>query len=199
MTVEPRSSGSWLKLGDAAHVLGVSEITLRRKVKCGRIPHDFRNGKYYVFLYRDEATGHYYDPTGAPEPALSAPQVSRTTAHGPRTTAQDPRTTAQNPRTPTHQLPSINLRTAVQQNPMQIQKPSAPTDEELQTLQALLEQKEQELQGLRRTLEDQQTLIAFLEESLDTLGTENASLKDRDRLRHESSYSRAPASRSPRA
>lgn len=39
-----------MKLGEAAQALGVSEITLRRRVRSGRLPYDFRAGKYFVFV-----------------------------------------------------------------------------------------------------------------------------------------------------
>lgn len=42
--------GAWMKLGEAAQALGVSEITLRRRVRSGRLPYDFRAGKYFVFV-----------------------------------------------------------------------------------------------------------------------------------------------------
>ncbi len=41
---------SWVKLHDAARQLGVSEVTLRRKIKGGKIPYEFREGRYYVYL-----------------------------------------------------------------------------------------------------------------------------------------------------
>jgi len=40
----------WLKLSEAANRLGLSEITLRRRVKNGQILNEFREGKYYVNL-----------------------------------------------------------------------------------------------------------------------------------------------------
>ncbi len=45
-----RLNGRWLKLADAAHSLGVSEITIRRRVRLGRLQHEFRDGRYYVFI-----------------------------------------------------------------------------------------------------------------------------------------------------
>lgn len=45
-----QNQGQWLKLHEAAYALGVSEITLRRKIKSGRIAHELRDGKYYVFV-----------------------------------------------------------------------------------------------------------------------------------------------------
>ena len=42
-----------MKLGDAAHHMGLSEITLRRKVKAGSVLHEFRNGKYIVYVLND--------------------------------------------------------------------------------------------------------------------------------------------------
>jgi hypothetical protein len=64
-----------MKLGEAAFALGVSEITLRRKVKGGRLPFELRDGKYFVMLYRDAASGKYQEPTTSvlsPLPDLSS-------------------------------------------------------------------------------------------------------------------------------
>ncbi len=43
-------TGQWIKLNDAAQILQVSEITLRRKLKSGKIKSEIRDGKYYVFI-----------------------------------------------------------------------------------------------------------------------------------------------------
>jgi hypothetical protein len=46
--------GHWIKLNDAAQILQVSEITLRRKLKSGKIKSETRDGKYYVFIKESE-------------------------------------------------------------------------------------------------------------------------------------------------
>ena len=38
----------WIKISDAAQKLGISEITLRRRIKKGSIPYKFEEGKYIV-------------------------------------------------------------------------------------------------------------------------------------------------------
>ncbi|WGL58501.1 hypothetical protein QEJ31_08095 [Pigmentibacter sp. JX0631] len=43
-------NGKWFKLHDAAELLSVSEITLRRKIKAGKIISELRDGKYFVYL-----------------------------------------------------------------------------------------------------------------------------------------------------
>ena len=43
-------AGHWIKLNDAAQMLQVSEITLRRKLKSGKIKSEIRDGKYFVFI-----------------------------------------------------------------------------------------------------------------------------------------------------
>lgn len=53
----------WMKLGEAAFALGVSEITLRRKVRGGKLPHELRDGKYFVLLQKDAETGKYLEST----------------------------------------------------------------------------------------------------------------------------------------
>ena len=157
MSIETLKPGSWLKLGEAAHALGVSEITLRRKVKCGKIPHDFRNGKYFVYLYKDEKTGKYYDPSGNADTAsYLAPYENFQRLN---------------------QLPSINVTSGVPLAHIRNETTLAELETRLQesedetfSLQHSLELKDATLQSLRRTLEDQQTLIAFLEETIKHLG-----------------------------
>ncbi len=47
---QQEQKGNWVKLHDAAELLAVSEITLRRKIKSGKLISELRDGKYYVFL-----------------------------------------------------------------------------------------------------------------------------------------------------
>lgn len=70
--------GTWIKLNDAAHLLGTSEITLRRRVKSGRIPYEFKNGKYYVFIKPGDAQQFKFSP---PEITNHSEQLSPTMGH----------------------------------------------------------------------------------------------------------------------
>lgn len=45
----------WLSIRDAAQTLGVSDLTVRRRIKDGRIKHTLRDGKYFVHLAPDNA------------------------------------------------------------------------------------------------------------------------------------------------
>lgn len=159
-------TGYWLKLGDAAHALGVSEITLRRKVKCGKLAHDFRGGKYYVYLYKDEASGRFYEP----DEALDAlqPRYERSPLGGPTplNTGASVGSALLSRRSST--LPSISIRDTRQ--PRDADHEKRTLQQQVQTLEAALAQKDALVQGLRRTLEDQQTLIAFLEDTIGQLG-----------------------------
>jgi hypothetical protein len=113
----------WMKLGEAAFALGVSEITLRRKVKGGRISHELRDGKYYVLLQKDPETGKFLE--GAPENYVSTMANS-----------------------------------------------SQQFDEQrLIALQREIEMRDGVIRKLKRTVEDQETLIGFLEQSLSSLQT----------------------------
>lgn len=42
--------GDWLSIREAAITLGVSELTVRRRIKDGRMPHRLSSGKYFVSL-----------------------------------------------------------------------------------------------------------------------------------------------------
>ncbi len=118
MSLSLGSSDCWMKLGEAAFALGVSEITLRRKVKLGKIPYEFRDGKYFVLLKKDAGTGKYMD--GAP----------------------------------------VNYVHTMRDN--------TPFSVEFETRVEVLRQeliaKERAIRELRRTVEDQATLISFLEQ-----------------------------------
>jgi hypothetical protein len=123
MRTEGFARGRWVKLTEAAHLLGISEITLRRRVKGGKIPHDFRDGKYYVFIDSD--------PLGNRAPVQSS-QVEAL---------------------PTSTLSPTFHRTHAFEN-------------ELFHLRESIEERDEVIKCLRRTIEDQQTLITFLEETL---------------------------------
>jgi hypothetical protein len=114
------SNDCWMKLGEAAFALGVSEITLRRKVKLGKIPYEFRDGKYFIRLKKDEESGKYVD--GSP----------------------------------------VNYVHTMRDN--------APFSVEFETRVEVLRQelsaKEKTIRELRRIVEDQATLISFLEQAV---------------------------------
>ena len=158
MGIESLKPGGWLKLGDAAHALGVSEITLRRKVKCGKIPHDFRNGKSFVYLYKDEKTGKYFDPSGNADTASYLAPFENFQR--------------------LNQLPSININSGIplaqirnEENLSDLEMRLEQAEDEVLSLQHSLELKDATLQNLRRNLEDQQTLIVFLEETVKRVGS----------------------------
>jgi hypothetical protein len=111
----------WMKLGDAAYALGVSEITLRRKVKCGKISHEMRDGKYYILLQKNPETGKYLDSN--PENYVST--LAQTT--------------------------------------------SPSNEQRMMALQREIEIRDSSIRELKRTVEDQQTLISFLEQTLTSL------------------------------
>lgn len=113
----------WMKLGEAAFALGISEITLRRKVKTGKISHEFRDGKYFVLLKKDVETGRYLDST-----------------------------------------PSNYVHTM-----QEGQKQGDDLDLRVLALRQEIAAKDCVIRELRRTVEDQMTLISFLEQSLSSI------------------------------
>lgn len=115
-------TGQWMKLTDAAFALGVSEITIRRRIKTGRIPHEFQEGKYFVYV--DDANASSQPPHG-PEPSSMATAVTGST------------------------MPS---------------QARLKYENQIQLLKKQLSQKDNTIQDLQRTVADQQTLIAVLEE-----------------------------------
>jgi hypothetical protein len=122
-----QAKGRWYKLAEAAQLLGVSEITVRRKAKTGQLKAILRNGKYMVHLEEDAELGLFIGMNEQPvTPTLAMNNDRRSQFSG-------------------------LARSADKFN----QHPSTPQDEVLQTL--------------KRTIEDQQTLIASLEDSISRL------------------------------
>lgn len=46
--------GHYVTLKDASQIFQVSEITLRRRIKSGKVKYEIRNGKYYIFVTKKE-------------------------------------------------------------------------------------------------------------------------------------------------
>jgi DNA-binding transcriptional MerR regulator len=117
-------NGQWYKLTEAAQLLGVSEITVRRKARTGQVKAVLRNGKYLVYLEEDKELGLYVGlsddrviPTlGRSDSRLNKFQELSHAASRPKTT------------------------------------PPAPQSDEI-------------IKALKRTIADQETLIASLEDA----------------------------------
>jgi hypothetical protein len=124
MDVNP-IKGQWYKLTEAAQLLGVSEITVRRKAKAGQVKAVLRNGKYLVYLEEDKELGLFV--------GLQDDKVMPTLG---RYQSQYTR----------HPEAASGVR------------PSAPSASDVQT--------DQLVHSLKRTIADQQTLIASLEDSI---------------------------------
>lgn len=146
--------GKWLKLADAAHVLGVSEVTLRRRVRVGRLPFEFRGGRYYVFI-PDGADAEFLLGEAGPVPVtghIGSPGASRSTL--PARAAQEP--------SPSH--PSWGARGV---SPDRERYAGGPSPEQIAAILTIeLREKEKEIAELRRALTDQVTLNEALEAAL---------------------------------
>ncbi len=166
------TTGSWLKLGEAARAFGVSEITLRRRVKSGKLPYDFRAGKYFVFVPDDVSQGPQLNSIDSEELAKPVFSESSLDSSGDRLqTAADilrpyaqaevdalansssklsqpePRETSEEGR---RVKPGLTLK-------------GPSTDQVVSILKTELAVKEKEITELRRQLADQKTLIDVLE------------------------------------
>lgn len=136
MLEQTKNKGRWCKLAEASQLLGVSEITVRRKARSGQLKAILRNGRYMVFLEEDAELGMFtagIDSTVAP---LNVAQ-------------------------PTPTLSSGNRRTS---RPEQ----NGSGQEEV-------------IQSLKRTIEDQQTLISSLEASISRLSQKLAAERNSSR------------------
>lgn len=212
----PTHTGYWLKLGDAAHALGVSEITLRRKVKCGKIPHDFRSGKYFVFLYKDETTGRFLEPAQLEEEAagpitivgasgsragikhVGSPVAYSTAslstlalgsaAAMPSVSFRDARSGHTPPTEPSAREGNTHGTGAID---VALERERRAWKERIEALEAGAARDAATLSALRRQVEDQQTLIAFLEETIQRVASLPA------RTQPVSSQARPPARAMP--
>jgi hypothetical protein len=169
----PQSQGSWLKLTDAAHFLDVSEITLRRRIKAGQIPCEFKNGKYFVYISEEtDDESHsvserenlrplrsstlpikHFAPkfmaeSPRPAPRRAMPEPTHSTSHEPHFFEEEFGASRMRP-TPRHENRPDN--SSLNRN--------AQPEPSLQI----------EVQQLRRMIEDQQSLISMLEEAVESL------------------------------
>lgn len=122
-----QSKGRWYKLAQAAQLLGVSEITVRRKAKAGQLKAILRHGKYMVHLEEDAELGLFIGMN-------------------------------EQPATPTLAMNS-DRRSQFSELARSAEKPNQHTTRS----------QDEFLQTLKRTIEDQQTLIASLEDSISRL------------------------------
>ena len=77
-------TSDWLSIREAAAVLGVSDLTIRRRIKDGRLAHRLVDGKYYVNLTqavsspRRREKGH---ESGSDQSGLDYEVISQATDH----------------------------------------------------------------------------------------------------------------------
>ena len=172
--------GKWLKLSDAAKTLGVSEITLRRRVKCGRLAFDFRGGKYYVFIPDGIEASHFLDAPDAPAVAAARPVPASAQSRDRASQAANllrPCAGQFDLQVPAHASPrETRSGDAQSMAPQSSQIPgvaqaalNGPTpDQIIAILKIELGEKDREIICLKRKIADQTTLIAALEASLES-------------------------------
>lgn len=177
MTTGQSTQESWLKLGEAAFALGVSEITLRRKIKAGRIPFELRDGKYFVLvdgsaepventIAEVQAPRTQSPQRATPQRTNTLPQTTTTpTLTRPRTPSVAPQMVRQTSQ-PSRQANVINSAEPFSHSLMSATIDHARLQARIDELEMLASEQEETIIELRRQFEDQQTLIAFLEERI---------------------------------
>jgi hypothetical protein len=55
-------SQQWLSIVEYARAFGISDMTIRRRIRTGRIPAELRDGKYYIMVQLDKRTGQPIKP-----------------------------------------------------------------------------------------------------------------------------------------
>jgi hypothetical protein len=57
----------WLSIVEYARTFGISDMTIRRRIRTGRLQAHLRDGKYYIPIDRDPRTGEPVRPAGRPQ------------------------------------------------------------------------------------------------------------------------------------
>lgn len=164
-----------MKLGDAAQKLGVSEITLRRRVKSGKLPFDFKSGKYYVFLPNDADKNVYLDQPGqgmafqdGPESEQGSGPVQMSASADSWARPTDRLQQAANILRPysdgsASSPQSLKLQVQKTGNLQELSVAGPSPSQVIEILRIELQEKEKELAELREVVAEQKTLIDALE------------------------------------
>ena len=165
----------WISINDYARKFNVSDITVRRRIKQGKISAELKNGKYYI-------RADYQDTSTAAEPNNTPPPGVVSTAR-PSFTLPPPPTSAPHPPSASPQVVATEIPT---------QSPPAPQNKELlefcdrylaelktreqhlakrheselALLEAKLAKKDSEITALKQQIEDLQLLVKILENKI---------------------------------
>lgn len=65
----------WLSIIEYARIFNISDMTVRRRIKSGRLKASLRDGKYFIFVSTDERGNLQKNPTHSPAAVAARPMV----------------------------------------------------------------------------------------------------------------------------
>ncbi len=157
----------WISINDYARKFSVSDITVRRRIKQGKIPAELKNGKYYIKAdYQDASTPPEQNhtppgvvpatrPSFSPPPPIASEQI----------TTELPLTNTPTPSTQDKELLQFCDRylAELKTREQHLTKCHAT---EIALLEARLAKKDSEINALKQQIEDLQLLVKILENKI---------------------------------
>lgn len=150
----------WISINEYARKFNVSDITVRRRIKQGRIPAELKNGKYYIRADYRETPPLPNKKAALPPPPPPPPP---TTDDRPQVVAEAITTKPATP--PNRELVDLYDRYLVELKAKEgqlIKKHST----EIALLETKLSKKDREIISLKQQIEDLQLLVKILENKL---------------------------------
>lgn len=165
----------WISINDYARKFNVSDITVRRRIKQGKIPAELKNGKYYIRAdYQDTNTAteqHNVPPpvVSSPHPSFSLPpppSVSpKATAPTKVVATEIPTQTTPPPEQQSKELLEFCDRYLAELKTRE-QHLAKRHESEIALLEAKLAKKDSEITALKQQIEDLQLLVKILENKI---------------------------------
>ena len=167
----------WISINDYARKFNISDITVRRRIKQGKIPAELKNGKYYIRAdYQDTSTAT--DQHSVPPPIVSRPRPSflpppPTSVPPTHTVAEPPKVVATEIPTQTSPLPDQQSKELLEfcdrylaELKAREQHLAKRHESEVALLEAKLAKKDSEIKALKQQIEDLQLLVKILENKI---------------------------------
>lgn len=152
----------WISINEYARKFNVSDITVRRRIKQGRIPAELKNGKYYIRADQRETPPLPTKKAVLPPPP-PPPLPTATTDDHPQVVAEEITTKPATP--PNRELVKLYDRYLVELKAKENQLVKKH-ETEIALLETRLSKKDREILSLKQQIEDLQLLVKILENKL---------------------------------
>ena len=154
----------WISINDYARKFNVSDITVRRRIKQGKIPAELKNGKYYI-------RADYRDTSAPPESSHTPPGVVPA-VHPSFALPPPPTSKPATPELPTHET-DVQSKELLEfcdrylsEFKIREQHLAKRHETEIALLEAKLAKKDSEITALKQQIEDLQLLVKILENKI---------------------------------